>query len=196
MNHRRRHPSSSCINEIKATHSSSSWMALAPSHRIASHESHVQIYGVVSTAPPEFPPPKLKKARVGATVLVRRLVETVGRVVTLVPVANADIVIAIMMDGTYRTLRPSVRHCGDRIEKTTHFFHTPRTRQTAKVPERRVKSVDRGKERKKRQRFVYTESTVHDSTDQTICRQEAAHNLPSFSFSFSSSKERGVPRTC
>jgi hypothetical protein len=83
-------------------------MALAPSHRIASHESHVQIYGVVSTAPPEFPPPKLKKARVGATVLVRRLVETVGRVVTLVPVANADIVIAIMMDGTARSVRPSV----------------------------------------------------------------------------------------
>ena len=152
-------------------------MALDPSHRIASHESHVQIYGVVSTAPPEFPPPKLKKARVGATVLVvRRLVETVGRVVTLVPVANADIVIAIMMDGTYRTLRtlrPSVRPSLRRSDRKNHFFfHTPRTRQTAKVPERRVNSVDRGKERKKRQRFVYTESTVHDSNDQTICRQE------------------------
>ena len=133
-------------------------MALAPSHRIASHESHVQIYGVVSTAPPEFPPPKLKKARVGATVLVvRRPVETVGRVVTLVPVANADIV-AIMMDGWYRTLvtvRPSVRHCGDRIAKKPLRKTTkkPKTTpsdddegQTAKVRSRtsRVKSVDRG----------------------------------------------------
>lgn len=36
----------------------------------------------------------------------------------------------------------------------------------------KVGRQSRGKERKKRQRFVYTESTVHDSTDQTICRQE------------------------
>lgn len=100
-------------------------------------------------------------------------------------------------DGWYVPHAPSVRPSLRRSDRKNHsLLHTPRTRQTAKVPERRVKSVDRGKERKKRQRFVYTESTVHDSTDQTICRQEAAHNLPSFSFSFSSSKERGVPRTC
>ena len=75
-----------------------------PSHRYVAHRSpHAHMYGVVSTAPPEaFPPPKLKKARVGVTVLlvvvVRRrppLVETVDRVVTLVPVANADAVVVI-----------------------------------------------------------------------------------------------------
>ena len=66
-------------------------------HRIASHRigAHAQIYGVVSTAPPEaLPPPKLKNARVGVAAprRVRRppLVDTAGRVVTLVPVANAD----------------------------------------------------------------------------------------------------------
>jgi len=54
----------------------------------------------VSTAPPEaLPPPKLKNARVGVAAprRVRRppLVDTAGRVVTLVPVANAPFVIVI-----------------------------------------------------------------------------------------------------
>ena len=76
--------------------SSSSPIVIA-SHRIG---AHAQIYGVVSTAPPEaLPPPKLKNARVGVAAprRVRRppLVDTAGRVVTLVPVANAGVVIVI-----------------------------------------------------------------------------------------------------
>ena len=136
-----------------------------------------------------FPPPKLKKARVGATVLVvRRPVETVGRVVTLVPVANADIIANMMMDGWYRTrvtLRPSVRHCGDRIAKKPLRKTTPSdeangkgSRTSCKVGRQRV-----GRRGKKAVLYVYTESTVHDSTDQTICRQEV-HIAPSFVFFF------------
>ena len=110
---------------------------------IASHESYVQIYGVVSTAPPEFPPPKLKKARVGATVLVvRRLVETVGRVVTLVPVANADIVvIAIMMDGTARSVRPSVRPSLRRSDRKNHFEKPKTKNQKPKTKNQKPKTT-------------------------------------------------------
>ena len=80
------------VNPRPRASSSSSPIVIA-SHRIG---AHAQIYGVVSTAPPEaLPPPKLKNARVGVAAprrVVRRppLVDTAGRVVTLVPVANAD----------------------------------------------------------------------------------------------------------
>ena len=85
------------VNPRPRASSSSPIVIVVIPHRIASHRigAHAQIYGVVSTAPPEaLPPPKLKNARVGVAAprRVRRppLVDTAGRVVTLVPVANAD----------------------------------------------------------------------------------------------------------
>lgn len=179
-NHNRRHPSSSRTNPKPLTVLAGPIPSRIASHRIA-HESssHAQMYGVVSTAPPEAfpPPPKLKNARIGATVVVRPrrppLVETVDRrVVTLVPVANVDVDIAIVIATDIvsarasfcvpvrrfvrPTFRPSPVHPGDdRLKKTT----PGRSRKKGWFPN--VGRSTGGPRLRVRKYYLYTESTVH-----------------------------------